>query len=302
MIEHPAEVPDYALEKISSVIDDAERSQALSLRAGVRHVCSTDAGTPFNPHGSAPLELARLVAWGMRPLDAMVAATSNGAELLRVPDVGVVRAGALADLVLYDANPVDDIDALTSPRTVWKGGSVVAGRRPVSRRCAGELPRRGPRGERGVRGRVPRGRALGAAHPAGRGARVHGRAPAPRGRARARARRGARDPQRRRARHRRRGAVVDAVVGGARHQAGRGDPPHRLRAARRDRRGLRDRVAAATGQRRRRRSTSWRSTTPRARCSTTCGRSSGTRGSPFDEVTGFLYDVRTAGCARSSPG
>ncbi|HEX7248408.1 MAG TPA: amidohydrolase family protein, partial [Actinomycetota bacterium] len=130
MIEHPAEVPDYALEKISSVIDDAERSQAIALRAGVRHVCSTDAGTPFNPHGSAPLELARLVAWGMRPLDAMVAATSNGAELLRVPHVGVVRPGALADLVLYDANPVDDIDALRSPRAVWKAGAVVTGRPP----------------------------------------------------------------------------------------------------------------------------------------------------------------------------
>ena len=134
MIEHPAEVPDYALEKINSVIDDAERSQAIALRAGVRHVCSTDAGTPFNPHGSAPLELARLVGWGMNPLDAMVAATSSGAELLRLPDVGVVRAGALADLVLYDANPLDGIDALRSPRTVWKGGAVVAGRPPGSSR------------------------------------------------------------------------------------------------------------------------------------------------------------------------
>jgi imidazolonepropionase-like amidohydrolase len=130
MIEHPAEVPDYALEKISSVIEDAERSQALSLRAGVRHVCSTDAGTPFNPHGGAALELARLVVWGMRPLDAMVAATAHGAELLRVPDIGVVRAGAVADLVLYDANPVDDIGILTSPRAVWQAGSVVAGRAP----------------------------------------------------------------------------------------------------------------------------------------------------------------------------
>jgi len=130
MIEHPAELPDYALEKISSVIEDAERSQALSLRAGVRHVCSTDAGTPFNPHGGAALELARLVGWGMRPLDAMVAATAHGAELLRVPGIGVVRAGAVADLVLFDANPVDDIGALTSPRTVWQGGAVVAGRAP----------------------------------------------------------------------------------------------------------------------------------------------------------------------------
>jgi imidazolonepropionase-like amidohydrolase len=130
MLEHPAEVPDYAFEKISSVVDDAERAQAVALRAGVRHVCSTDAGTPFNPHGNAPVELERLVAWGMRPLDALIAATSSGAELLRLPDVGEVRAGAAADLVLYDANPVDDITTLRAPRTVWKGGEVVAGRPP----------------------------------------------------------------------------------------------------------------------------------------------------------------------------
>ncbi len=129
MLEHPAEVPDYAIEKISSVVDDAERAQALALRAKVRHVCSTDAGTPFNPHGNAPAEVARLVAWGMRPIDALIAATAHGAELLRLPDVGVVRAGALADLVLYDGDPVDDIEALARPRTVWRSGEVVAGRR-----------------------------------------------------------------------------------------------------------------------------------------------------------------------------
>ncbi|MEX0651227.1 MAG: amidohydrolase family protein [Actinomycetota bacterium] len=130
MLDNPEGTPDYALAKISSLIDDHERSSAIALRAKVRQVCSTDAGTPFNPHGSAPLELARLVAWGMKPLDAMVAGTSSGAELLRLPDVGVVRPGALADLVLYDTDPVDDIDSLISPRTVWKGGMVVAGRPP----------------------------------------------------------------------------------------------------------------------------------------------------------------------------
>ena len=130
MLDNAEGTPDYALAKIAGLIDDHERSSAIALRAKVRQVCSTDAGTPFNPHGSAPLELARMVAWGMKPLDAMVAGTSNGAELLRLPDVGIVQPGALADLVLYDANPIDDIDALQSPRAVWKGGIVVAGRAP----------------------------------------------------------------------------------------------------------------------------------------------------------------------------
>jgi imidazolonepropionase-like amidohydrolase len=130
MLENPEGTPTYALEKIRSVVEDAERSHAVALRTKVRHVCSTDAGTPFNQHGNAPLELIRMVAWGMRPLDAMIAATVHGAELLRLPDVGRVAPGMRADLALYDANPVDDIEAVRSPRTVWKAGAVVAGRAP----------------------------------------------------------------------------------------------------------------------------------------------------------------------------
>ncbi len=136
MLEHTDEVPAYAVEKISSVIDDAERSQSIALRARVRHVCSTDAGTPFNPHGNAPSELARLVAWGMAPRDAMIAATSNGADLLRVPDVGRVAVGMRADLVLYDANPAEDIEAVANPACGVEGGR--GRRRPSAPRSPDE--------------------------------------------------------------------------------------------------------------------------------------------------------------------
>jgi imidazolonepropionase-like amidohydrolase len=91
-------------------------------------VCGTDAGTPFNAHGNGPQEIVYMVDWGMTPLAAMRAATANGAELLRLPDVGTVEPGKVADLVLYDTDPVQDIRALLEPRTVWKGGRRVAGR------------------------------------------------------------------------------------------------------------------------------------------------------------------------------
>ena len=69
-----------------------------------------------------------MVAWGHSPIAAMRAATANGAELLRVPDIGTISAGTLADVVLYDANPCDDIGAVLKPRLVMKSGDVVAGR------------------------------------------------------------------------------------------------------------------------------------------------------------------------------
>ncbi|HEV8563505.1 MAG TPA: amidohydrolase family protein [Actinomycetota bacterium] len=124
--EHPNEVPAYAVEKASALLEESHRSHARAVRAGVRHVCGTDAGTPFNPHGHAPRELSYMVEWGMSPVDAMRAATANGAELLRLRDVGTIQPGAIADLVLYDANPCDDIAAVLKPALVVKAGAVVA--------------------------------------------------------------------------------------------------------------------------------------------------------------------------------
>ncbi len=126
ILEHPEEVPDYAVEKARLTAEASRDAQRRAVRAGVRHVCGTDAGTPFNPHGSAPRELAAMVEWGMAPLKALQAATANGADLLRLGDVGRVEPGMRADLVLYDGNPVDDIAMTHAPRTVWRGGVVVA--------------------------------------------------------------------------------------------------------------------------------------------------------------------------------
>ncbi|HEX6845193.1 MAG TPA: amidohydrolase family protein [Actinomycetota bacterium] len=125
IVDHPASVPSYAVEKARGLHDDSMRSLRRALRAGVRHVVSTDAGTPYNPHGSAAREIAYLVEWGMSPLHAMVAATAHGAENLGLRDVGRVAPGYLADLAMWDANPVEDPGALAKPRAVWKAGVRV---------------------------------------------------------------------------------------------------------------------------------------------------------------------------------
>src|SRR5207245_840152 len=109
--------------KAQAWVDEAKAGHARAIRGGVRHICSTDAGTPFNPHGNAPNEVIAMIDWGMKPLAAIVAATANGAEALRIPDVGRIAPGMRADLVLYDADPVEDPTSLREARAVWKDGA-----------------------------------------------------------------------------------------------------------------------------------------------------------------------------------
>jgi imidazolonepropionase-like amidohydrolase len=62
----------------------------------------------------------------MSPLQALVAATANGAENLGLTDVGFVREGFVADLALWDENPVDDASVLLrAPRAVYQAGVRV---------------------------------------------------------------------------------------------------------------------------------------------------------------------------------
>jgi imidazolonepropionase-like amidohydrolase len=72
-------------------------------------------------HGDNARELELMVDYGMRPLDALRAATSANARLLRLPELGAVRAG----LVAVQGNPAKDIKALRAVRLVMKGGVLV---------------------------------------------------------------------------------------------------------------------------------------------------------------------------------
>jgi imidazolonepropionase-like amidohydrolase len=125
ILDHPDEVPEYAVEKAARIETDSKKSHRTALGAGVRHVCGTDAGTPFNPHGSASQELLHMIDWGMRPLEALRAATATGAESLRLDDAGTIEVGKRADLLLIEGDPIDDPRALLGRKRVWLGGVSV---------------------------------------------------------------------------------------------------------------------------------------------------------------------------------
>jgi imidazolonepropionase-like amidohydrolase len=119
-------MPDWVVEKAESESGHHRESFAAAVRSGMRVAAGTDAGTPFNPHTYLAQELALMVDYGMRPMDAILAATRNAAENLGLaPDVGTLEVGRLADIVVVDGDPSSDITAAGRVRFVMKDGTVA---------------------------------------------------------------------------------------------------------------------------------------------------------------------------------
>jgi len=105
--------------------DDPARLQkrasfSAARASGVTIANGSDIG-PF-AHGNNARELALLVEHGLTPLEALRAATSVAARVLRCNDIGMLRPGARADLVAIDGDPLDDVTLLQRVRAVWKDG------------------------------------------------------------------------------------------------------------------------------------------------------------------------------------
>ena len=97
-----------------------------AVRAGAKIAMGSDAGTAFNDHGRSWRELTFMVKYGMTPMQALVAATRSGAELLGIgSDVGTIEEGKLADILVVEGDPLTDIAQIGQMRVVIKDGEIV---------------------------------------------------------------------------------------------------------------------------------------------------------------------------------
>jgi imidazolonepropionase-like amidohydrolase len=95
-----------------------------AVRAGVPMLFGTDAGV--YPHGDNARQFAKMVEWGMTPVQAIQAATRNAAQALgKEADVGAIAPGRYGDMVAVDGDPLKDVRVLEHVAVVIKGGKVV---------------------------------------------------------------------------------------------------------------------------------------------------------------------------------
>jgi imidazolonepropionase-like amidohydrolase len=98
-------------------------SFAAALAAGVAMCMGGDVGV--FAHGDNAREMELMAAWGMRPADVLIAATSGNARIFHIADrLGAIRPGLLADLIAVDGDPTQDIHAVRRVRLVMKGGAI----------------------------------------------------------------------------------------------------------------------------------------------------------------------------------
>src|SRR5712664_1134896 len=95
-----------------------------AFQGGARMAFGTDAGV--YPHGDNAKQFAKMVEWGMKPLEAIQAATVNAAELVGWGDkIGALETNHFADLIAVSGDPLSEVHVLEAVKFVMKGGTVV---------------------------------------------------------------------------------------------------------------------------------------------------------------------------------
>jgi imidazolonepropionase-like amidohydrolase len=103
-----------------------QRSLKKLSDAGARIVLGGDTGLQDDPFGFAEhRELELMVEAGMTPMQAIVAATSSGADFLRLKDTGILAPGKRADFLVLDDNPLEDITNTRRIAQVFLKGRAV---------------------------------------------------------------------------------------------------------------------------------------------------------------------------------
>jgi imidazolonepropionase-like amidohydrolase len=117
--------PEARKKRAEDLRQGSRAAVSTAIKSGVKIALGTDAGGGAARHGRIAREAELMAESGMEPRDALVAATSSAASLIGENDRGTIEEGKIADLVLLDANPLENIGALRLIAAIFQGGRRV---------------------------------------------------------------------------------------------------------------------------------------------------------------------------------
>ncbi len=116
--------PHTIIDKLGKIVAGHETAFKLARKHSVRIAFGTDAG--MIPHGENAKQFRDYIAWGMPPMEAILTATQNAADLIGWEDrIGAVAPGLFADIIAVPGDPLLDPTLLERVSFVMKSGEIV---------------------------------------------------------------------------------------------------------------------------------------------------------------------------------
>lgn len=125
---HSMDGTRYPAERMAAIRERFEaRCGAVraAVELGVRVIAGTDAGVADTPHGEVVVEITALEGYGLSAEQALAASGREAAVALGLPDIGLLAPGGCADLIVLEANPLEDLNVLGQPLGVMQSGRWV---------------------------------------------------------------------------------------------------------------------------------------------------------------------------------
>ena len=118
-------IPEWALVKAKEVIGPHFEMLKQAVDLNVKIATGTDCGSPETPPELYFDELLIMEEAGMTPMEVIKASTSVAAECIDRKELGAITAGKVADVIIIDKNPLDNLAVLKEEKVILKNGLII---------------------------------------------------------------------------------------------------------------------------------------------------------------------------------